>query len=81
MASSWLDSWGQSWGDAWGPVVQVPGAMRGQAHGTSSALGILTVSGIEIPEISYGGAVPRRTDDPQRRRKRDDETLLMIGAL
>lgn len=32
-------------------------------------------------DVAFGGAVPRRTDDPQKRRKRDDETLLMIGAL
>ena len=82
MASSWRDSWGQSWAGAWGPLVEVPGAMRGSAHGTSTALGIITIANLPVPEIDYGGGVtPPRTDDPQRRRRRDDETLLMIGAL
>lgn len=82
MASSWLDSWGQSWAGAWGPLVEVPGAMRGSAHGTSTAFAIITISNLPLPVIDYGGAFhPPRRDDPATRRRRDDETLLVIGAL
>lgn len=82
MASSWGQSWGQSWAGAWGPLADVPGAMRGSAYGTSTALGIITIGNLPVPEIDYGGGVVvPRIDDPARRRRRDDETLLMIGAI
>lgn len=82
MASGWGDSWSQSWAGAWGPLIDVPGAMRGSAHGTSTALGIITIANLPVPEIDYGGSfhAPRK-DDPAKRRRRDDEALLMIGAL
>lgn len=42
MSSSWLDSWGSSWDGSWGEIVDVPGAMRGVSHGTSSTNGSIT---------------------------------------
>lgn len=45
MASTWLDSWGNSWGDSWGQVTVDPNAMRGVAHGSSTAAGTLSSVG------------------------------------
>ncbi len=77
MASSWGDSWGASWGDAWGPLQQVPGAMRGSAHGSCTVTGALGVAGADIIEFPSGGVFqPRRIKDP--RKKREDEELLLF---
>lgn len=93
MASSWLDSWGQSWGDAWGPQVQVPGAMRGTAHGSSTALGILTLSNLEQPAGGGGaGKRPRKLIkpvwydpgpliEPRRAPREEAEALLLCDAI
>lgn len=84
--SAWGDSWGASWGDAWGPLVEIPGAMRGAAHGSCTAVATLTMASAEV--LSFGGrrrprvtALPGWITGPQptpkRYAKEEDEALLL----
>jgi len=41
MASAWGDAWAGAWGDSWGEPATDPNALRGTAHGSSSAQAVL----------------------------------------
>ena len=67
MASSWGSSWLESWGNSWGVISPEPptDALRGTAHGSSSASATLSFTTNEDHVLGGGGTVSKRNTLPQ----------------
>ena len=95
MASAWGSSWASAWRDAWGAIFADPGAIRGHAHGSTSAVAILTFAGAPEAEAASVGGTPDRKKkrragwvynplpviEPARRPVEEAEALLLCNAL